>query len=50
MAKLNKVRIEGTLYDFQDTDLNGYKITAVTQSQYDALENKDANTIYLITA
>ena len=50
MSKINQIQISGTLYEVSDQDLNGYKVTAMTQSQYDQLKNKDASTIYLLTA
>ena len=47
MAKINKIRLSGTVYDIQD--LNATKTVELTQAQYDALVVKDPNTFYVIT-
>lgn len=50
MSKINQIQVSGTIYEVSDQDLNGYKVTAMTQSQYDQLQTKENNTIYLLTA
>ena len=50
MAKINKIRLSGTVYDIQD--LNATKTVELTQAQYDALVTGgtvDPNTFYVIT-
>lgn len=50
MSKINQIQVSGTIYEVSDQDLNGYKVTAMTQTQYDQLQTKENNTIYLLTA
>lgn len=46
---VDRLQINGTVDLIHDSNMNGYKITAMTQSAYDALQTKDATMIYLIT-
>lgn len=46
---VDRLQINGTVDLIHDSNMNGYKITAMTQSEYDQLQNKDNTTIYLIT-
>ena len=47
MANINKISVAGTIYDIQDQ--NASKTVELTQSEYDGLAVKEANTYYIIT-
>lgn len=47
MANINKISVAGTIYDIQDQHAS--KTVELTQSEYDGLAVKEANTFYIIT-
>ena len=47
MANINKISVAGTIYDIQDQHAS--KTVELTQSEYDGLAVKEANTYYIIT-
>ena len=48
MSKINKIKLSGTTYDVEDVNLGGFTLVQVTQQQYDQLQTKDPNTLYII--
>lgn len=48
MANINKIRLSGTTYNIEDINLGGFTLLQVTQQQYDQLQTKDPNTLYII--
>lgn len=48
MANINKIRLSGTTYNIEDVNLGGFTLLQVTQQQYDQLQTKDPNTLYII--
>ena len=47
MANINKISVAGTIYDIQDQHAS--KTVELTQSEYDGLAVKEANTFYIIS-
>lgn len=48
MSKIDTIQISGSTYDISDANLGGFTLVQVTQQQYDQLQTKDPNTLYII--
>ena len=48
MSKIDTIQVSGSTYDISDANLGGFTLVKVTQQQYDQLQTKDPNTLYII--
>lgn len=48
MSVIDSIQISGSTYNLQDVNLGGFTLVQVTQQQYDQLQTKDPNTLYII--
>ena len=48
MSKIDTIQVSGSTYDISDANLGGFTLVQVTQQQYDQLQTKDPNTLYII--